>query len=120
MPWALRTDRTHGTYTTNRSPSAQSYKSHKSYRSHLFAEPTASWVYDMSHAEPQPPSHYRRRCATRLTTYANARIIRVRIPKFFLGDLLKPTGRIKYPSTKRIATIVSATIMSPGRSALNI
>ena len=64
--------------------------------------------------------HYRRRCATRLTTYANARIIRVRMPTFFLGARLKPTGLIKYPNTKRIARMVSATIMSPGRSAVNI
>jgi hypothetical protein len=63
---------------------------------------------------------YRRRCATRLTTYANARMIRVRMPKFFLGGRLNPTGRIKYPNTKRIARMVSATIMSPGRSVVNI
>src|ERR1700756_402706 len=63
---------------------------------------------------------YRNRCATWLTTYANARMIRVRIRKFFLGGRLNPTGRIKYPKTKRIARIVSATIISPGRSAVNI
>src|SRR5262249_31574208 len=38
---------------------------------------------------------YRRRCASWLTTYASARIIRVRMPKFFLGGRLKPTGLIK-------------------------
>jgi hypothetical protein len=65
-------------------------------------------------------SSYRRRCATWLTIYANARMIRVRMPKFFLGGRLNPTGRTKYPNTKRIARIVSATIMSPGRSAVNI
>ena len=47
-------------------------------------------------------------------------MMRFRMPKFFFGGRLKPAGRIKYPNTKRIARIVSATIMSPGRSAENI
>jgi hypothetical protein len=46
--------------------------------------------------------------------------MRVRILKFFLGGHLKPAGRIIYPNTKRIAMIVNATTMSPGRSAVNM